>query len=101
MYFAVQAMAAELSTGALVMSRIQESGKKISMLVMNNNASFTKKATGRIVFQCNDGNLIKEGIEKSIETGKGQTFWMKSVGRNEEGVEVSTFNFEWTIKVKD
>ena len=29
MYFAVQAMAAELSTGALVMFQIQKSGKKI------------------------------------------------------------------------
>jgi hypothetical protein len=48
MYFAVQAMAAELSTGALVMSKIHQSGKKISMLVANNNSSFTKKATGRI-----------------------------------------------------
>jgi hypothetical protein len=36
MYFAVQAMAAELSTGALVMYQIQKSGKKISMLVANN-----------------------------------------------------------------
>src|SRR5690606_41534093 len=33
MYFAVQAMAAELCTGALVMTAIQESGRKISMLV--------------------------------------------------------------------
>src|SRR5690554_7255956 len=31
MYFAVQAMAAELSTGALVMTEVQKSGKKISM----------------------------------------------------------------------
>lgn len=31
MYFAVQAMAAELSTGALVMYQIKKSGKKISM----------------------------------------------------------------------
>ena len=32
MYFAVQAMAAELSTGALVMQNIKESGKKISWI---------------------------------------------------------------------
>lgn len=101
MYFAVQAMAAELSTGALVMNKIQESGKKISMLVQNNNSSFTKKATGKISFVCEDGNLINQAIEKSVETGEGQTFWMKSVGKNEEGTVVSTFNFEWTIKVKN
>ena len=36
MYFAVQAMAAELSTGALVMNHIKASGTKISMLVASN-----------------------------------------------------------------
>ncbi len=100
MYFAVQAMAAELSTGALVMSHIVTSGKKISMLVANNNASFTKKATGRISFNCHDGAVLKDAIDKTIATGEGQTFWMKSIGTNEEGIEVSEFNFEWTIRVK-
>lgn len=100
MFWAVQGMAAELSTGALMIGKIQESGKRISMLVTSNNATFTKKATGRIVFTCNDGCLIDEALQKTIETGEGQTVWMKSVGVNEEGIEVSTFNFEWSVKVK-
>ena len=100
MYFAVQAMAAELSTGAMVIEQVRESGNKISMLVANNNASFTKKATGRITFVCNEGHLITDALEKTIATGEGQTFWMKSVGTNEDGVIVSTFNFEWTVRVK-
>lgn len=100
MFWAVQGMAAEFSTGALMMSKIKESGKPISMLVTTNNATFTKKATGRITFTCNDGHLIDEAIKKTIETGEGQTLWMKSVGVNEEGIVVSTFNFEWSIKVK-
>lgn len=100
MYWAVQGMAAELSTGALVMGKIKSSGRNISMLVLNNKATFTKKATGRITFICNDGDKIDEAITKSIETGGGQTIWMQSVGTNSEGVAVSTFNFEWTLKVK-
>ncbi|HET8885687.1 MAG TPA: DUF4442 domain-containing protein [Salinimicrobium sp.] len=100
MYFAVQAMAAELSTGVLVMTKIKESNRKISMLVAQNKASFSKKATGRINFTCNDGHLINEAIEQTIAKGEGQTFWMKSVGINEEGVEVSVFEFEWTVRVK-
>jgi hypothetical protein len=100
MFWAVQGMAAELTTGALVMSKIRNSGKTISMLVANNNASFTKKATGRITFQCNEGKKVDDAIEKAITTGEGQTIWMHATGTNAEGVEVSTFNFEWTIKVK-
>lgn len=100
LFWAVQGMAAELSTGAMVINQIKSSGKKVSMLVATNKAIFTKKATGRITFTCEDGHLIKDAIEKTIATGEGQTFWMKSVGVNEDGVEVSTFNFEWTVRVK-
>lgn len=100
MYFAVQAMAAELTTGALVMYHIKKSGRKISMLVANNKGNFTKKATGRIIFTCNDGHLIEEAIKKTIESGEGQTFWMKSIGINEKGEQVSEMDFEWSIRVK-
>jgi hypothetical protein len=100
MYFAVQAMAAELSTGAMVIYQIQKSGRKISMLVANSKSNFSKKATGRITFVCNDGHLIAEAIQKTIATGEGQTFWMKSIGTNEEGVQVSEMDFEWSVKLK-
>ncbi|UZH55341.1 DUF4442 domain-containing protein [Salinimicrobium tongyeongense] len=100
LYFAVQAMAAELSTGALVMTSIRASKKPISMLVAQNKAKFTKKATGKISFICNDAHLISAAIEEAIKTGEGQTFWMRSHGVNEDGQEVSVFEFEWTIKVK-
>jgi hypothetical protein len=99
-YFAVQAMAAELTTGALVMMQIKKSGKNISMLVANNNSNFSKKATGRITFTCNDGHLIEEAIKQTIATGEGQTIWMKSVGVNEKREQVSEMNFEWSIKLK-
>jgi hypothetical protein len=101
MYFAVQAMAAELTTGALVMYQIKKSGKKISMLVANNKANFTKKATGKITFTCNDGHLIEEAIQKTITTGEGQTFWMKSIGKDEKGDQVSELDFEWSVRVKN
>ncbi len=100
MFWAVQGMAAELTTGALMMKKIKESGKKISMLVANNNASFTKKATGRITFTCEDGLKIDETIAKAIQTGEGQTVWLNANGVNTEGLQVSSFNFEWTLKVK-
>ena len=100
MYFAVQAMAAELSTGALVMLEIQKSNKKISMLVANNKSNFSKKATGRITFVCNDGHLAEKAIQEAIAIGEGQTFWMKSIGTNEKGEQVSEMDFEWSVRSK-
>lgn len=100
MFWAVQGMAAELTTGALVMQKIMQSGKNISMLVANNNATFTKKATGRITFICEDGAKLDEAIAQTISTGEGCTVWMQATGTNTDGIEVSKFNFEWTLKLK-
>ncbi|WP_204346513.1 DUF4442 domain-containing protein [Psychroserpens algicola] len=100
MFWAVQGMAAELTTGALMMTKIRNSGKHISMLVATNNGTFTKKATGRITFTCHQGDTIDDAIDKAISTGEGQTIILNSKGVNEDGVQVSDFNFEWTIKVK-
>ena len=100
MFWAVQGMAAELSTGVLVMEGIRKSGKRISMLVANNKATFTKKATGTITFSCSEGKLVDELINKAIETGEGQTCWLHATGVNEDNVEVASFAFEWTVKLK-
>lgn len=100
MYFAVQAMAAELSTGAMVINHIQKSGKSISMLVANNKSNFTKKATGRITFKCVDGKIAEGAIQEAIASSEGQTFWMKSIGVNENGEQVSEMDFEWSVRIK-
>ncbi|WP_425077024.1 DUF4442 domain-containing protein [Psychroserpens sp. S379A] len=100
MFWAVQGMAAELTTGALVMSKIKSSGQKMSMLVTSNNATYSKKATGRIRFTCNQGQAIDDLITKAIQTGEGQSIVLNSKGINSEGIQVSDFNFEWSIKVK-
>jgi len=100
MYFAVQAMAAELSTGALVMLHIKASGHNISMLVAQNKSVFTKKATGKITFVCTQGNAIQEAIQTAILTKEEQTIWLTSIGNNANGEQVSEMQFEWTLKVR-
>ena len=42
-----------------------------------------------------------DAIQKAIATGEGQTIWMKSIGVNTKGEQVSEMEFEWTIKVKN
>jgi len=100
MYFAVQAMAAELSTGAIVMNEISESGEKISMLVQENSSSFRKKAKGKITFTCEDVDLVKEHIKKCLVNPEGQKFWMTAIAKNESGELVSEFKFQWTVRKK-
>src|SRR5688572_9563704 len=80
LYFAVQAMSAELSTGVLVNLHVENSGKKISMLLVGNKAKYMKRAVGRITFVCREGNQISEVLQKASLSGEGQTFWLKSIG---------------------
>ncbi|MDB4182971.1 DUF4442 domain-containing protein [Flavobacteriaceae bacterium] len=100
MFWAVQGMAAEFATGALLMMKIKNAQKNISMLVINNNASFSKKAKGLISFSCSQGNLVDEAIQKAIETGEGQRFVLTASGVDQLGDRVSSFDFEWSIKLK-
>ena len=100
MYFAVLAMGAELSTGILVMKKIQDTGKNISMLVTGTRAVFTKKAKGRIRFICNEGQSIDGYITKAVQTGEGVQFELTSHAYDEADDEVCTFVFQWSIKLK-
>ncbi len=99
MYFAVQMMAAELSTGILVMAAIRESKKNVSMLVAANHAVYHKKVAGRVVFTCVDGEKVRKTLA-TIEPGEGITLNLKSVGINEAGQTVSEMIFEWTLKLR-
>lgn len=100
MYFAVQSMAAELSTGALVAKKTMEHKEKFAMLVIDHSGSFTKKATGKILFTCNDGKLVDDAIQKAIETNLPQKITMRSIGIDEKGNQVSSYVFTWSIKQK-
>ena len=97
MYFAVLAMGAELSTGILVMKKVQDSGQNISMLVTGVQAEFTKKARGRIRFICEQGKQIDSYIEQTIKTGEGVQFELTSHAYDEQDDLVCTFVFRWSV----
>ena len=100
MYFAVQMMAAELATGALLLSKIRQSGKSVSMLVASNDAVYRKRVTGRVHFICNDGQLVSDTINAMADPTLGHTLVLKSVGRDADGEIVSEMTFQWTLKLR-
>ncbi len=100
MYFACEAMAAEMSTGLLVLNGVYKSSPPISMLIIENKAVYFKKAIGKITFTCNDGNHIMEMIDKAKLTGNAVNGDIKSLGLDESGEKVAEFIFTWSVKVK-
>ena len=99
-YFAVLSMAAELSTGVLAFAQIYKRNPSVSMLVVKLEAEFYKKAVGKIVFTCNDGNKVIAAIEETIVTKQGITVACTSIGKDEEENEVAKFIFTWSFKSK-
>lgn len=100
MFWAVQGMAAEFSSGLMASAKIQQSGHNVSMLVLGMQSKFLKKAVGKIIFTCDQGAEIEAAIQKAIETKEGVTLVVKSQGVDEQNDIVSEFEFTWTFKVK-
>lgn len=99
-YFATQAMAAEMSTGVLGMMAIQGSPYRVSMLVLKLEAEYTKKAAERVYFACENGDEIMAAVNKTLTDGLGVTVNCKSIGRLKDGTIVSTFTIVWSFKAK-
>lgn len=99
-YFACLAMAAEMSTGILAMAQVYGRQPAVSMLVTHMEANYFKKATGLTRFQCTDGRLIRETIEKALATGEGQTIRARSAGAAPNGDPIAEFFITWSFKVK-
>lgn len=100
LYFAVQNMAAELSTGALVMQAIKSQDSPISMLVIEAHSKFFKKATGLITFECSQGKKVIDAVNDSLANKASQEIVLPVKAFNSDGVLVSEFTFKWSVKPK-
>ncbi len=99
-YFAVEAMAAEMCSGMLAFGQVYQRTPKVSMLVVKMEVAFVKKATGVILFTCEDGQMIQNAINDAIASGEGKTIVCKSIGTNSANEVVAEFNFTWSFKAK-
>lgn len=99
-YFACLAMAAEFSTGVLAHEIVKTSGHPFSMLVVGLQANFTKKATGRIRFTCQDGAAFEQVLKECIISGEPGTIDSISIGVDEAGDQVAQFTIRWSFKCK-
>ena len=100
MFWAVQGMAAELTSGVLLMREIESEQEPISMLLVETKAIFSKKAKGKIRFSCDEGKDAKDLVAKAVLSADGQRHWFTSIGTDESGDEVSRFQFHWSVKSK-
>ncbi len=100
MYFAVQAMAAEMSTGLLALGQVYKHKDGVSTLVVGLEAKFHKRGLDTIAFTCNDGEAIENIIEETITSGEPRSMKCYAIGTNLAGEMVSEFWITWSFKCK-
>lgn len=99
-YFACLAMAAEMSSGSLVLAHLWRQQQNVSSLVVKFEAGYFKKATGRTRFICSDGHALRAAIESAIASGESQTYTSSSVGINQQGEKVAECLITWSFKAR-
>ena len=99
-YFAVLSMAAEMSTGILCMGYIYRHEPSISMLITEQRGLFHKKATGKILFTCGEGNKITAAVDNAVATGNAVMVTCYSKGVNSNNEMVAEFWVTWSFKTR-
>ena len=97
-YFAVQSMAAELSTATACMVAIQGYQPSIALIIVDMKGQFYKKATGKVFFTCLHQGQTYDTVAQALASKKAQTLSLKTVGKMSDGTLVSEFTFTWSFK---
>jgi hypothetical protein len=97
-YFAAQAMAAELSTGAPALVLLEDAPASVAMLVVGLRVTYTKKLVGAGTFAFEDVPGMKAAIERAAADEAPQAFTARSIGRDAGGDAVAGFEIDWSFK---
>ncbi|AKP52669.1 DUF4442 domain-containing protein [Cyclobacterium amurskyense] len=98
-YFATLCGGAELASGSLCLLHLTGS-EKFSMLVVDLNAQFVKKADAEITMQCEDGHLIQQTLSGLAQPGDTSTLKTTIIGHNPNNEIVAKFEVTWSFKRK-
>jgi hypothetical protein len=97
-YFAAQAMAAEMSTGAPSLVLLKDAPASVAMLVVGLRARYSKKLVGEGVFTCDDVEGLRAAIERAAAGDEAQAFTARSTGRDGAGEVVAEFEIDWSFR---
>lgn len=99
-YFAVLSMAGEFASGLPALMITRSHKVKLSLLVVDLKATFSKKATGKVTFICDEVPALAQTIQDAVESREGRTYEATSIGYNADGEEVARFMVTWSFKAK-
>lgn len=97
-YFAAQAMAAEMSTGAPAMILVRAAPASVAMILRGIEATFTKRIQGASLFTFDDLAGMNATIARAAASGESESYTGRSVGRGPDGEPAAEFRVTWSFK---
>ncbi len=97
-YFAAQAMAAEMSTGAPAMVLVAGASASVAMLVTGFRAVYKKKIVGDSLYTFPDVAAMRAAIEQAATSEGPQVFLARTAARDRAGDVCAEFDVTWSFK---
>jgi hypothetical protein len=97
-YFAAQAMAAEMSTGAPAAILVASAPASVAFILRGIKAVFTKKIVGGSIFTFEDVAGLQEAVDRAAAAPEEQGYTGRSTGRTAEGEVAAEFDVTWSFK---
>jgi hypothetical protein len=96
-YFAAQAMAAEMSTGAPAFVLVAGT-TGVALILREIRAVFTKRIVGASVFTFADIGGMQAVVERAAASGESEAYTGRSTGRGPDGEVAAEFDVTWSFK---
>jgi hypothetical protein len=97
-YFAAQAMAAEMSTGAPAMVLVQGAPASVAMILRGLEAVFTKRIQGGSSYTFDDVAGLQAVVERAAASGESESYVGTSIVRTADGAAAAEFKVTWSFK---
>jgi hypothetical protein len=97
-YFAAQAMAAEMSTGAPALMLVQGAPASVALILREIRAVFSKRIQGRSSFTFSDVAGMQAVVERAARSGESEVYTGRSTGHSADGAMAAEFEITWSFK---
>ena len=100
MYFGALAVGADVAAGLHAFYFAEMMGKKVSFAFKGMKAEFLMRAESDIIFVSEDGALVKDAMNRSLELGERINEPINVLAKNSKNETVATFEMIVSVRVK-
>lgn len=100
MYFGALAVGADVAAGLHAFYFAEKMGKKVSFAFKGMNAEFLMRAESDIVFVSEDGSIVQDAMQRSLEQGERINEPINVLAKNSQNETVATFVMIVSVRVK-